>query len=337
MRNRVRALTAAAGFRVPAFAEATAGKPGSGFSMKQCARRAASARIRKTPCESGTGSRQRSFRNSPFSILHSEVSAFTLLEVLVVVATIALLVAILIPSLSSARAQARRAVCLSNLKQIAVAWHLYLEDSKGQFPIGMNVNVNYGGRQGEGSDSFGSDPQHPIPKPLNRYLKLASILRIGGEAFVCPADKGLEGVRPTAHEYYGTSYYPNDLLIGRQLWTAFGLPCQDAWAKLVGDPWAWPKPIPGMLDQVTRSAAESTPNLILIGDFTWYDNWDPTVPDRFPYWHRIKGKHNLAFLDGHADYVLIHKGIYVDAWYTVIPFRKIADEIRECQQEVPCP
>jgi prepilin-type processing-associated H-X9-DG protein len=265
------------------------------------------------------------------------LQAFSLLEVLVVVATIALLVAILIPALGRARAQARRAVCLSNLKQITLGWHLYLEDSKGQFPAGMNLNVNYGGLQGEGSDSFGNDPVNPVPKPLNRCLKLASILRIGGEVFICPADKGVEGVRPTAHEYYGTSYYPNDVLIGRQLWPVYGLPCQDAWAKLVGDPWAYPNPIPAMLDQVTRSVAESTPNLILIGDFSWYDNWDPVVSDRFPYWHERKSMHNIAFLDGHAEFVTVRKGIYVDARYTVIPFRNIRDEMCQCQQEVPCP
>jgi len=48
-------------------------------------------------------------------------SAFTLLEILVVVAIIALLTAILIPALSQARSQARRSVCLSNMSQLGKA------------------------------------------------------------------------------------------------------------------------------------------------------------------------------------------------------------------------
>lgn len=59
---------------------------------------------------------------------------FTLIEVLVVVAIIALLVAILIPSLSRARENARRVVCLNNLAQYQRANVFYLADWKQVFP-----------------------------------------------------------------------------------------------------------------------------------------------------------------------------------------------------------
>lgn len=57
---------------------------------------------------------------------------FTLIELLVVIAIIALLMAIMIPALERAREQGMRAVCLSNVKQLGVAWVLYAEynDSK---------------------------------------------------------------------------------------------------------------------------------------------------------------------------------------------------------------
>ena len=55
--------------------------------------------------------------------------AFTLIELLVVIAIIAVLMAILIPTLDRAREQGRRAVCLSNLKQLALAWNMYADEN----------------------------------------------------------------------------------------------------------------------------------------------------------------------------------------------------------------
>lgn len=55
-------------------------------------------------------------------------SGFTLVEVLVVVAVIALLAALILPVLVSARARAREANCITNLRQVYVVWKSYVED-----------------------------------------------------------------------------------------------------------------------------------------------------------------------------------------------------------------
>jgi prepilin-type N-terminal cleavage/methylation domain-containing protein/prepilin-type processing-associated H-X9-DG protein len=62
--------------------------------------------------------------------------AFTLIELLVVIAVIALLMAILIPVLHSAREQGYRAVCLSNLKQLTLAWIAYADEHDGKLVSG---------------------------------------------------------------------------------------------------------------------------------------------------------------------------------------------------------
>ncbi|MCS6774972.1 MAG: DUF1559 domain-containing protein [Chloroherpetonaceae bacterium] len=55
-------------------------------------------------------------------------AAFTLIELLVVIAVIAILAAILFPVLARAREQGRKAVCQSNLRQMALAHRLYTQD-----------------------------------------------------------------------------------------------------------------------------------------------------------------------------------------------------------------
>lgn len=60
-------------------------------------------------------------------------NAFTLIEVLVVVAIIALLVAILLPSLKNARDQAKSLKCLAGMKQVGVAMSFYIADNKSNF------------------------------------------------------------------------------------------------------------------------------------------------------------------------------------------------------------
>src|SRR5580693_5888198 len=69
-----------------------------------------------------------------------DISAFTLVELLVVIGIIATLIAILMPALKKARQAAQTAACLSNLHQITTAASAYSTDNNGYI-----IGEDYGG------------------------------------------------------------------------------------------------------------------------------------------------------------------------------------------------
>jgi prepilin-type N-terminal cleavage/methylation domain-containing protein/prepilin-type processing-associated H-X9-DG protein len=96
--------------------------------------------------------------------------AFTLIELLIVIAIIAILMALLLPALARAKEKAKRTACLSNLRQWGLAIQMYsLDNNNGMPRDGMGQNGNYPGNVYNGV-------QTGDPTDLNAWFNLLPML-----------------------------------------------------------------------------------------------------------------------------------------------------------------
>lgn len=117
----------------------------------------------------------------------SRQGAFTLVEMLVVIAIIGILAAILFPAFSRARESARQTNCAANLHQIGLAVQQYYQDTR-RYPDSMldllPENTEY-----DGATNVDTVPPAPAATPVKMIVRGTGYLKGGTDTLICPNDE----------------------------------------------------------------------------------------------------------------------------------------------------
>lgn len=229
-------------------------------------------------------------------------AGYSLLEVLVSILVISLLVSIMLPVLTHARAAGQRAVCANNLRQIGSAWQGYVQSNQDTFPLANQTpQWKYGGVNFRGVG--GSITVLANDRPINPYFGSID----GSAVFKCPSDIGVwsaeisqargtigrsllgEGGGQTCYQYFGNSYLANPYLLNSSL---AGIDTQSRAISL-------------------HDIMTDTSRLLVVGDPIWSYVAAPTL-DQAVYragvtldasWHRAASSGSFLAADGSTRFV----------------------------------
>jgi len=191
---------------------------------------------------------------------------FTLVELLVAVALVAILAALLVPALVKARGMAGRTQCISRLRQIGFGFQAYLADNRSIYPWA--------------DDPVSTSPTYWLWMGRGWRAYLVPYLDANLEVLYCPDDEVAPQQWESTSFGYSMAFYHTPAQID-----AMSSPAD-----------TYSNPVPGARRRSSQLAYPSYKVLVA----EWLSNHQPLEND--PGWWGWEGARNCLFADGHVEY-----------------------------------
>jgi prepilin-type N-terminal cleavage/methylation domain-containing protein/prepilin-type processing-associated H-X9-DG protein len=212
---------------------------------------------------------------------------FTLVELLVVIAVIAILASLLLPVLSKGRARAQTIDCLDHLRQLQLCWHMYAHDNDNvltpnNFVYSVSVGTTNAPVLGEDDMSWCRTLAPLDTNPINDQTSLLYDYNRNPAIYHCSADRSTVTGRP-------------DLLRNRSFNMSNSINCKlDNHFRKEGEIRS-PSTLFVFIDTDADEISDTTFGVMLTGSY-FQDYWLDIPADR----HNTRGC-NFTFADGHAE------------------------------------